>query len=194
MEDVRNIYDVLYSLLPLKESVCSKDDSGNSCVNGPSTSTRDFDEDSDKSPFGLSDILALFYIKKDNGALMRRDQLDITPNFTAIYEANILFVFFSSNLTASQLCVTCLRQILTAYINFESSVPFAYGINNSVLLSSQPALYTAVQDKCPQNFLSGAVEAAGGLSGSSSSSAYGADYQRIITLVMGAVALVAVAL
>jgi hypothetical protein len=187
--EVRNIYDVLFSLLPLQTSICSKDDSGDSCVRGPSTSARDFDEDASLS---LSEkILALLYIKKDNGALTRRDP-DIVPNMAAIAQNNLPFLFFTPNLSDAQLCVTCLRQVLTAYINFESNVPYAYGLNNSILLGGQSALYTAVQSKCPANFLSGVVQAAGGLSGAISSAipTYGAEYQHIIALVMGAVIMV----
>jgi len=86
---------------------------------------------------------------------------------------------------------------MTAYINFESDIPFAYPLNDSVLLSGQLSLYNAVQSKCSANFLSGAVTAAGGLSGSSSSAipTYSAEYQRIIALVVvGAVTMISIAL
>lgn len=62
-------------------------------------------------------------------------------------------------------------------------------MSSSVLLGPQSALYTAVQSTCPANFLNGAVTAAGGLSGAAVRT-YGAEYQRIIALVMGAVTLV----
>jgi len=64
-------------------------------------------------------------------------------------------------------------------------------MNSSILFGPQSALYSAVQSVCPADFLSGAV-AAGGLSGGTSSAirTYGAEYQRIIALVMGAVTLV----
>jgi hypothetical protein len=138
----------------------------------------------------MSEIMALLYNHKDNGALTRRDQAAFVPNLTAIQDTNLPFVFFTPDLNASQLCVPCLREVLTAYIDFESAIPFAYGLNQSELLSTQSALYSAVQSKCSADFLSGAVEAAGGLSGSSAISTYGAEYQRIIVLVMGAVTLV----
>jgi hypothetical protein len=135
--------------------------------------------------------LALLYIKIDNGALTRRDAA-IVPDMNAITATNSQFLFFTPNLSAAQLCVTCLRQVLTAYINFESNIPFSYGINNSVLLGAQSALYNAVQSECPANFLNGAVKAAGGLSGSSSSAipTYSAGYQSVIALVIGAVTMV----
>jgi hypothetical protein len=175
-------------MFPLQKSICSKDDSGNYCVSGPSKTTREFDEDGSLS---LSKLLALLYFKADNGALTRRDAA-IVPNMDAIAHSNSMFLFFTPDLSSAQLCVTCFRQSLTAYINFESDIPFPYPLNSSTLLSGQLALYNAVQSKCPANFLNGAVTAAGGLAGSSSSAipTYSKEYQGIIALVMGAVTLV----
>ena len=53
-------------------------------------------------------------------------------------------------------------------------------------------LYNTIQSKSLANFLSGTVQAAGSLSGSSTSAipTYSTGYQRIIALVMGAVTLV----
>jgi hypothetical protein len=110
----------------------------------------------------------------------------------AIAQSNSMFLFFTPDLSSAQLCVTCARQVMTAYINFESDIPFAYDLNSSTLLGGQLALYNAIKSKCPVNFLSGAVTAAGGLSGSSSSAipTYSKEYQGIIALVMGVVTLV----
>jgi hypothetical protein len=188
--EVQIIYDVLYTISPLLTAVCSKDDSGNSCMDGASTSSREFIED---SSLGMSELMSLFYFKTDNGAITRRGQPSVVPNLTEMANIGLPFLFITPNLSASQLCVSCTRQVLTAYINSESNLQFVYGINNSVLLGSQSSLYGAVQSKCPPNFLNGAVAAAGGLS-SSAISTYDAEYQRIITLVMGAVTLVALAL
>jgi len=170
--------------------MCSKDNNGNWCVSGPSTSSREFDEED--SELGMSEILSLLYMKNDNGALTSRDQSSaFVPNVTDIQANNLAFIFFTANLSATQLCVPCLRQVLTAYINFESNLPYAYSINESSILGMQSALYNAVEAKCPANFLTGSVEAAGGLAGTSSAiPTYSAGYQRIIALAMGAVTLI----
>ena len=191
-QGVIQIYDVLFSLLPFRSSVCSKDDNGNWCVQGPSATAREVDDkDVDAPSVGMSELMALLYIK-NNAALRRRDDLGaIQPNFTTYRDNNLPFAFFTPNLNKTQLCVTCARLVLTSYIQFESNVPYAPGLNNSLLLSTQSALFDAVQSKCPANFLNGAVQAAGGLSGSSSAAipTYGAEYQRTIALVMGVVTL-----
>ena len=68
-------------------------------------------------------------------------------------EQNLPYLFFTPNLSEAQLCVECLHQVLMAYIKFESDIPFSYGLNNSILLGTQSALYTAVKSKCLANFL-----------------------------------------
>lgn len=188
---VLTIYDVLYAILPFLKSVCSQDNSGNYCVQGSSTPTRELNEDSDKSSIGMSDLMALLYIKTSNGALTRRDELPtLIPNLTTYIQSNIQFDFFASTFNATELCVPCARAVLTAYMTFESDVPYGPGINNSQILSNQSALYSAIQSKCPAGFLSGAVIAAGGLSGSSAIPTYGAGHQRMIALAMGVVTLI----
>jgi len=194
--DVIRIYDVLYDIPPLHTSVCSKDNSGNYCVNGASQTTRELNEDTNDSSLGISDVMALLYFKQKNGALTRRDQFSaILPNTTTFSELGIPFGFLTPDLNETELCVSCTRQILTAYINFESSSPYVVGINSSQLLSQQSPLFNAVQSKCNATFLSGAVAAAGGLSGdgtasSSAISTYSAEYQRVIALVVGVMTLI----
>jgi hypothetical protein len=111
------------------------------------------------------------------------------------HDNNLPFLFITSNLDATKLCTTCTRNILTAYINFESNVPFGPGLSNSQILNTQPDLYAAIQTKCPSGFLSGAVQAAGGLSGGmfSSGAIPTVEYQSIFAMAMG-VATLAVSL
>jgi len=161
---VRQIYDILYTMVPLRTSVCSKDTSGNYCAAESST-------------------------------IARRDQLttDFIPNITLFTENNLQFIFYQADLNATELCTSCARQIITAYINFESDSPYASGLNSSSLLGTQSALYNAIVAKCPTNFLTNSgAEAAGGLSGSPSSaiSTYGAGYQRLVALLVGGVTMI----
>lgn len=57
---------------------------------------------------------------------------------------------------------------MTSYINFESNAPYAPGIASSSLLSQQTSVYNAITSVCGSNFLSGVVQAAGGISTGSS--------------------------
>jgi uncharacterized membrane-anchored protein YitT (DUF2179 family) len=153
------------------------------------TTTRDVEDAvSGGSTVGMAQLLALLYT--DNSALKRRDQAAaIVPNMTTYHDTNLPFLFFSPTQDATTLCTACSRNVLTAYINFESDVPYAPGLNQSQLLDTQSALYNAIQSKCPSGFLNGAVQAAGGLSGgaftSGAVSTVSSEYQSILALAMG---------
>lgn len=61
-----------------------------------------------------------------------------------------------------------------AYTKQLSDVPYAPGLPNSQLLANEPALYSAINSVCGAAFLSGQVQAAGGLAtGAASRSADG---------------------
>ncbi|KAF8900427.1 hypothetical protein CPB84DRAFT_1836572 [Gymnopilus junonius] len=190
VEEVVRLYDVLYTILPIQTSVCAKDDSANWCVLAPSTNSREVDDAVAGGSSDLAKLLALLYT--DNSALKRRaDSAAIVPNMTTYHDSNLPFLFFNPSQDATTLCTTCMRNVLTAYINFESDVPYAPGLNQSELLDTQSALYQAVQSKCPSNFLSGAVQAAGGLSSgggllsSGAVSTISSEYQSFLAVAMG---------
>lgn len=196
VSDVIRIYDVLYTIPPLRTSICSKDDNGAWCVMAATTTTREIGDTvaGDSSSPSLAQLLALLYTD-NSGALKRRaDVTAILPNMTTYHDTNLPFIFFTPDLDATKLCTACSRNVLTAYMNFESNVPYGPGLSQSQLLDTQSALYSAVQSKCPSGFLSGAVQAAGGLSSgglfsSGAISTVGAEYQSILALAMGAATL-----
>lgn len=147
-------------MIPLRTSVCSKDDSGTYCVLAPSGGTAE-------TP---NIDLTQFLVNKDS-ALSRRAPTAVTPNVTTFHDNNIVFLFYNPDLDATALCTSCVRQVLTAYVTFESDIGYGPGLASSLFLDKQPALYEAVKNKCPAGFLSGAVQAAGGLSGGTLSGA-----------------------
>jgi len=190
------MYDVLYITMPLRNAVCSKDDSGKYCVTqskpAPATSSAS-DGGPDKALAGggtyMSPQAAQANLVNSGPAAnaRRADAPALIPNTTTFRNSNLLFLFFRSDLASADLCVTCARNTLTAYINFESSVPYAPGLSASVLLSNQNTLYTAIQNTCGKSFLSGAVQAAGGLAGGKltggASQVAGGEVQGLLTVV-----------
>jgi hypothetical protein len=151
------LYDALYVVSPMKTALCAQSDSGSYCLLSSSNSSS---SSSGSVASAASD--AQKYISTSDGTL----------NGTTFSSTNLPFMFLQSSLSSAQ-CTTCTRNIMTAYINTMSNVPYAPGTSNSVLLSSQPTLYQAVTTTCGSNFLSGAVQAAGGLGTGSSSSSNG---------------------
>ncbi|KAL5496137.1 hypothetical protein ACEPAH_3054 [Sanghuangporus vaninii] len=183
-QDVIRIYDVLYTIIPLKGSVCSKDDSGNYCVTQVSASSSGNTDSSSASAsvsvggsksFVTSTSQNLFELVQNNlwsyasgSSLKKRGSEDdvaaLIPNITTFRSTNLPFFFLSKDTPSDQLCTSCTRSILASYMTFEQSVPYALGITNSPLLGGQSDLYNAITSECGSNFLSGAVQAAGGIS------------------------------
>jgi hypothetical protein len=201
---VKSLYDVLYSLVPLRSAICSKDDSGNYCAtqlsNSSSTgSVNIVDPEKSQQQTLLQQYL---YSTTDGGAALRRDVSNTTsalvPNTTTYQNTNLLFLFLSPDMPASELCTTCCRNIITPYITFESSCPYALGLSNSLLLSGQVPLYNNITSKCGSSFLSGALQAAGGISSGMLSGAaplaVGQELAAAVTAILGVAAFVAAAL
>jgi len=157
--DVVRMYNVLYAITPLKTAICSKDESGAYCA--AKTKLQD-----------SSNVAKAL-------ATSSGDQTVLTPNMEIYRQTNLLFLFMSPSTDSTNLCTACTRSTLTAYINFESNVPYAPGMSGNTLLGGQSALYASVQTTCGPTFLSGVVKAAGGLSGGAFSSNSGA-IQNII--------------
>ena len=138
--DVLRAYDVLYALFPLSKAVCSKGDDGKYCV---------FEVGSSNSGSGQNS--------------RRAEQQAIIPNLEQFKSKNLVFLGIQASLSTEQLCQPCTRNVLNEYIQFTSSLPYAPGIDNSPLMGGEADLYKAVQDKCGAPFLSGSLQAAGGI-------------------------------
>jgi len=165
--DVIRAYDVLYVLYPLSQAVCTKADSGKYCVlEVGSTSNTTSNGKNLLSPGSTesspADGLWSPLTQKNS---RRGEQQVIIPDLQEFRSKNLVFLGIQSSLPAEELCLPCTRNVLNAYIQFTSSLPYAPGIANSPLLGGETDLYKAVQEKCGAPFLSGSVQAAGGISG-----------------------------
>lgn len=152
--DVIRNYDVVYSMIPYRKAVCSKDDAGNYC----STQSK------------LPDSTDQSLIQKT--LALPSTSAGMLPNATTFSNLGLPFLFIQKSAPSSSLCTSCTRKVLNAYLNFESEIPYAPGLGKSPLLSTQVDLYNSVQSTCGSSFLSeaGVVKAAGGLSGGTLSS------------------------
>jgi len=154
--DVLRNYDVLFAILPFKAAICTKDDSGNYCA----------------TQAKLPDSTDQTLIQKILSLPASTNAAALVPNTTTFSNNELPFLFIQKTASSTALCTSCTRNILNAYLNFESKVPYGPGLGKSSLLKSQSDLYTAVQTTCPSGFMSeaGVVKAAGGLSGGTFSS------------------------
>lgn len=140
-EKVIAIYDTLYILYPFFTASCSKDDSGRYCATQIAGSP----------PAANS--------------LYSTSGQQVLPSYSSLKSSNAAFLFITPSLASDALCTACTRSVLTAYVSFESDISYAPGLDSSVLLAGQSALYQAVNATCGSTFLSGVVNAGGALSG-----------------------------
>ena len=162
--DVIRAYDVLYVLYPFSQSVCTKDDSGSYCVlkvGSTSNTTKTLLASSSTDPAPADGL----WSHLPSGHSRRGQEQVVIPNLQQFKSLNLVFLGLLPSLTAEQLCQPCTRNVLNQYIQFMSSIPYAPGISNSPLMGGETDLYNAVQQKCGAPFLSGSVQAAGGISG-----------------------------
>jgi len=170
--DVLSMYDVLYSIYPYTQALCAKDESGNFCAAEIQTAASNASASASApapaasaASTSLTSIAKSLWSSVSGSGSSAQSTLSIVPNATTFADNNVLFLLLQPSLSKASLCTACSRNVLTAYINFESSVPYAAGLTNSPLLKGQSALYSGVQNTCGASFLNGAVAAAGGLSG-----------------------------
>lgn len=172
-KDVLQTYDWLYVLTPFVNAACAKDDNGKACVTQIQTTTGSSNSTGgSKSVASSNGKLALvensLYAAAGSPFTRRATVTQnvtaaLVPNTTTFAQTGLAFLFLTPDLSANQLCVSCSRQILSAYINFEQSVPYGPGLASSPILSGQSALLNAVNSTCGASFMGGAVQAAGGL-------------------------------
>ncbi|GJN94784.1 hypothetical protein Rhopal_007876-T1 [Rhodotorula paludigena] len=85
----------------------------------------------------------------------------ILPNADTWASASLPFLFLSPSMSSTVLCSQCTKQVLAAYIAWESRMPYALGLANSPLLQGQAGLWTATGEKCGGGFLESVAKQAG---------------------------------
>jgi hypothetical protein len=196
--DVINIYDVFYALTPLKNAVCTKNLNDNYCVTeitAPSSNAAASGANVNIA-VGSSAVSSLKHYLWSQVSKTKRATAQtpaMIPNTTTYRNNNILFFLLQPNTDSTILCTVCTRSVLMSYFNFEQSVPYGPGISNSPLMGGQMDLYNAVNNACGSDFFSGAVQAAGGLSGglggakSTAVRSVSQSFGGVVTAVMGTV-------
>lgn len=147
-KDVLAIYDVLYTMLPFNKALCSKSDTGGYCAVSSSGSSN---------------------IPTTDGSSMSAQQVlnnlgTTSPNVDTFSKTNLPFLFLTPDASSDTLCTSCARNIMSAYLDFETNLDYAPGFSSSALLSGQKPLYSAIQSKCGSDFLDGSLQAAGAIS------------------------------
>jgi len=225
-DQVKKTYDILYVLLPLRNAVCAKNLNTNKyCVQeihvdnstSPNNVGRALIAKNDDSSSGLhvsSETLQLLesnlYEVMDNtdyhfGVVKPRVVLPRADNSTAALipdtktwrSTSLIYLFISPEYTASHLCTSCTKAVLSAYIKFEAATPYALGLTNSPLLGDQLNLWNNLTAKCNTTFTNDILSSAGYnsnqgdgtmLSGASQAGVYASS---VLAIVVGVAAFLA---
>lgn len=163
---VQAMYDNLYMITPLVNSICSKDTNGEYCLQTiakaaassqrvPSAavapkSKRDLTEDEEEGEEEetIADLVRRQTTTSDNlGSIYNETETNATPN------TNAAFLFISSLSPKAILCSHCTQMILASYIKFETSIPYAIGLRTSEILAPQSDIYKAAKTDCGLDFV-----------------------------------------
>ena len=168
---VQAMYDNLYMITPLVNSICAKDKNADYClktiakaaatsqrVAATTPSRRSLDADADEEEDDDDEE----WDDEDAEELVKRQSTSSTDTITGLTNAtdssakpntNAAFLFISSSSPKSILCSQCTQLILASYIKFETSIPYAIGLRTSEILAPQSDIYKAAKSQCGNDFV-----------------------------------------
>lgn len=175
---VQAMYDNLYMITPLVNSICSKDQNNDYCLKTiakaaassqrvPSSTTKrrrdvvddqdaDDDEDDDEEDDEEAEETVAELVKRQSTSTAAGENLGGLYNETETTgkpNTNAAFLFISSLSPKSILCSRCTQNILASYIKFEISIPYAIGLRTSEILAPQSDIYKAAKTDCGLDFV-----------------------------------------
>jgi hypothetical protein len=145
----QKLYDTLFSIPPTRKAYITKDDSGRYCaVQVPKASDGT-----------VAGGMTPANVQKYLGSAS-------SPNATTIAQSNAEFLFINPNSDATTLCTTCTKNIMNEWTSYLSDTTYAPSLAKALLFAGESAILSAIQSKCPSNFLtSTGVQAAGAAAG-----------------------------
>lgn len=155
-EQVVALYDVLYLINPFHDAVCTTDDNNNFCILSIANNTAAKQATSKRSLL-TDDAMLMPQLLERQDASETAQSIDTG----AASQSNIAYLFLQPNSDKNLLCSSCSKNIMAAYITFETSIPYAIGLSNSDQLKGQSALYKAMQATCGQSFTTNVNQKAG---------------------------------
>jgi len=121
----------------------------------------------------------------------------VIPDTKTWRSTALIYLFISPEYAASQLCTSCTKAVLSAYVKFEAATPYALGLTNSPLLGDQLNLWNNLTDKCNTTFTNDILSSAGYSSNQddgtmlSAASRAGVYASSVVALVVGVAAFLA---
>ena len=159
---VQAMYDNLYMITPLVNSICSKDQNNDYCLktiakaaassSRVAKTRRDLDEDEAEDEEESTETVEELSRRQSTSAANLGGLYNETET-TGSANTNAAFLFISSSSPKSILCSRCTQLILASYIKFETSIPYAIGLRTSQILAPQSDIYKAAKTDCGHDFV-----------------------------------------
>ena len=124
-QEVSSTYDMLYNVIPMRTTLCTKDGAQYCALK--------------KEIVGTSDALQL-----PEGELAQI----VMANLDQMGTANVGFWFLTPESDVAALCSLCAQDMLAGMVAMQDAVPYAIGINQSPLLQGQAKIWQAVSTRC----------------------------------------------
>nr|CDI52502.1 conserved hypothetical protein [Melanopsichium pennsylvanicum 4] len=186
---VQTMYDNLYMITPLVNSICSKDTNNDYCLKTIAKEAASSSNTSTTTTNARQETISELYKRQSTDNL---DGLANETETTGTSNTNAAFLFISSSSPKSVLCSTCTQLILASYIKFETSIPYAIGLRTSDILAPQSDIYKAAKTHCGLNFvaqvnkIANTTQFAAVVSGAAFTGAKG-GFVTLVTLIASAV-------
>ncbi|WFD36545.1 hypothetical protein MCUN1_003428 [Malassezia cuniculi] len=135
--EVKDLYDYIYMFVPFRDAVCSQDN-GQYCVLG-------------LVPQNLQAIKQLQASRGMYMNLATSSSSTNTSSSSVLVEQAFLFLGQASNETV--MCSNCAQEVLSSYVAFEMSTPYALGLDRSEVLGKQSEIVSHAQDLCGEKFI-----------------------------------------
>lgn len=164
-ESVRDAYDILYVMQPFLAAICAKDSDGTYCAVNSSSQTAN--------------------ATSSSGGSKRADQTVYAPD-TADYRNNgVMYLGILPSLSAKSLCTTCTQEVLSAYAQWEATVPYATGLSNSPMLGGQGDLWTQTKKTCGDSFMNVVTSSVGTANAEAANAGVSANQVGVSSAVAG---------
>jgi hypothetical protein len=160
---VKQTYDILYIVNPLRDAACTKDpDTGEYCaMKASSTNTTSAvgvnnsvqDDEDDVVKAAVAKAVSQGFTTKGLGRRQSSETvINYAPNSQVWSETALVFLFAVPGRSAESLCTKCTAAVLGVYASWGAQLPYALGLANSPLLGGEVALWKQIKEKCGDTY------------------------------------------
>ena len=175
---VFTMYDSLYALGPMAAAVCSTDSVGVPCLVSMTSANQTFlgeatnSTDTASASVSAASGGSVFTSIQDAAKAAIAALASKASSAVGLSDYNAAFLFIPSAAPAAQVCTSCVRTIISAFLQVENQAPFTAGngLSSSKILGGQASLWSGLTSKCGQTYMA-SIEALAGSPQTSTSAA-----------------------